>query len=334
MNADALARKFTDFAAYCDTSPLYARLSRGIADDDAILALAARARPGQPVPNMLFAAVHFLLLNGAAHPLAAFYPSVGGTDDSDPLSAFRDFCKKQDGEIGKLLETQRVQTNEVRRCTALMPAFGQMGKTLNVIEIGASAGLNLLWDQYAYDYGNGRKIGNGPLTLTCEARGENGPPLPEEMPTVTGRMGIDLNPVDVTEADAVAWLRALIWPEHKERMERLTQAVEIVKRDPPELRAGDALELLPQAMADAPDAALVVYHSFTVNQFSGEMRQRLEEIFHQHAQARDFFVVGLEGAAGLPYPRLDMTAWHSGMSASKPLADADQHGAWLAWRQA
>lgn len=333
MTLQKTAQDFTRFVDSCATSPLYARLSRGIADDDALLALAARARPGQPVPNMLFAAVHFLLLNGATHPLAAFYPSVGGTDDSDSLSAFRDFCKKQDGEIGKLLETRRVQTNEVRRCTALMPAFGQLGKTLNVIEIGASAGLNLLWDKYAYDYGNGRKIGNGSLTLTCEMRGNA--PLPEEMPTVTGRMGIDLNPVDVTDSEAIVWLRALIWPEHAERMERLTQAIEIVKRDPPELRAGDALELLPQAMADAPDAAaLVVYHSFTVNQLSGEMRQRLEEIFHQHAQARDFFVVGLEGAAGLPYPCLSLTTWHDGTPTEETLADADQHGAWLAWRQA
>lgn len=271
MTDAELAGQFTRFKDYCGTSPLYARLSRAVAADDILLALAARARPGQPPPNLLFAAVHFLLLSNVKHPLAAFYPSVGGTDDGDPLPAFRDFCRVYAREIEEILLTRRVQTNEVRRCAILLPAFGQIGKTLNLIEIGASAGLNLLWDKYAYDYGDAGKTGAGMLTLTCEARSKV--PVPKTMPTVTGRMGLDLNPVDVTDADAVLWLRALIWPEHGERMERLTQAVEIARQNPPELRAGDALDLLPQAFADTPDeATLTVFHSFTVNQFSPEMR--------------------------------------------------------------
>lgn len=332
MTHAELAGQFRRFGEYCGTSPLYARLSRVAAADNALLALAARARPGQPPPNLLFAAVHFLLLSGSLHPLADFYPSVGGTDDGDPLPAFRDFCQKHDGEIGELLETRRVQTNEVRRCTTLMPAFAQIGKTLNLIEIGASAGLNLLWDKYAYDYGDAGKTGGGTLTLTCEARGKV--PVPQTMPTVAGRTGIDLNPVDVTDSDAILWLRALIWPEHKERRERLTQAVEIARHDPPKLRAGDALDLLPQAFADMPDnGTLTVLHSFTVNQFSPEMRGRLEDIFRQQSQRRDFFVLGMEIRAGVPHANLALTTWQGGTQTEETLADADQHGAWLEWRQ-
>lgn len=92
-----LSRRFERFAVReCrDVSPLYERIARGVAEDPEVLAIAARTRPGQPVPNALLAAVHALLLGGTAHPLAAYYPSLAGDEarQGDPYPAFHDFCR-------------------------------------------------------------------------------------------------------------------------------------------------------------------------------------------------------------------------------------------------
>ena len=76
-------------------APLYATLARAIVDDDALRALAGKHRPGQPPPNLLFAAVHYLLLRGADHPLRAFYATLNGgiAGSGDPLPAFVIFAK-------------------------------------------------------------------------------------------------------------------------------------------------------------------------------------------------------------------------------------------------
>src|SRR4051794_3279610 len=100
----ALAAVFERFAEFecAGHSRLYERLARGVAADAELLALAARARPGQPVPNLLFAAVHHLLLGGAAGDLSRFYPSTGGADDGDPVPAFRAFCRAHLQAIARL----------------------------------------------------------------------------------------------------------------------------------------------------------------------------------------------------------------------------------------
>lgn len=176
-----------------------------ISTDVEMLALAAHAT-SEPVPNLLFGVVHFLLLRGAEHPLAAFYPTMTKTPriDADLYPAFRSFCFEHAEEIKYLLQTRRVQTNEVRRCIVLLPAFGIVAeqahdRSLTLVEIGASAGLNLLWDCYGYDYGTGRKYGNpgSPVQMSCTLRGDRQPPIPEVFPKVASRLGIDLQPIDV-----------------------------------------------------------------------------------------------------------------------------------------
>ena len=97
-----LAERFTRFAAAeCrGVSPLYRRLAEGVALDPEILEIAARTRPGQPVPNALLAAVHALLLAGVADPLAAHYPSVSSRPAplEDPYPLFRAFCLAHCGD--------------------------------------------------------------------------------------------------------------------------------------------------------------------------------------------------------------------------------------------
>ncbi len=243
LSPEMLARHFKHFATreFPGISPLYEQLSTAIANDTEMLALAAHAT-SRPVPNLLLGAVHFLLLRGAKHPLAIFYPDISSTPvtGSDPYPAFRSFCDEHAGEIKHLLQTRRVQTNEVRRCAVLLPAFGIVAertgnRPLALVEIGASAGFNLLWDSYGYDYGTGRTYGNvdAAIQLGCALHGKKQPRIPERFPLIASRQGIDLQPIDVNDQDSVDWLRALIWPEHATRVQLLQQAVEVVRRKRP-----------------------------------------------------------------------------------------------------
>ena len=320
-----------------ETSPLYARLARGIADDSDVLALAAAAR-SSPVPQLFLGAVHYLLAADPGDPLAAFYPNLTTTPaPGDPYPAFRAFCLTQQAAISEILQTRRVQTNEVRRCACLLPAFGlvaaQAGRPLALIEIGTSAGFNLLWDHYGYDYGATGRAGDpqAVLQLQCAVRGERSLPIPAQMPAVASRLGIDLHPVDVGDPDSLRWLRALIWPEHATRFQLLDQAVAAVQADPPELWAGDALDLLPRALAAVPpNSILCVFHSHTLNQFTPAGRAQFAAILAAVGAQRDLWCISMEGSREEP-AQLALQSWQAGRHHQALLARCNPHGAWLEW---
>src|SRR5262249_31479728 len=138
---------------------LQERLSPRGPDDPEVLSIAAAAGAGQPAPNLLLAAVHYLLLGGTGHAVGDHYPSVSARaiPRGDPYPAFRAFCREQRDALVGLLATRRVQTNEVGRSACLLPALSQVaraggGRPLSLIEIGASAGLNLRFDRYRIEY--------------------------------------------------------------------------------------------------------------------------------------------------------------------------------------
>jgi hypothetical protein len=340
---DDLSQRFERFAQReCHVSSLYERFSLGIAHEPELLAIAAQARPGQPLPNLFLAAVHFLLLRGVPAPLAAFYPSLSPTTcaSADPYPSFRAFCLEHREEILGLISTRLVQTNEVRRCGCLVPAFTHIaqqaeGRPLALVEIGTSAGLNLLWDRYGYDYGIGRRYGDprSPVQIVCELRGDRQLPLPVVWPRVATRVGLDLNPIDVHDADAALWLRALVWPDEVGRAGLLQQAMQVAQDDPPRLLAGDALDLLPEVLATIPsDQTLCVFHTHTVNQFPLEARARLSALLTEHALGRDLYRVSIEWL-GATSPRLELIAYKDGVTAEHLLAHCGSHGEWLEWLQ-
>jgi hypothetical protein len=339
--SDALALRFERFARQeCHVSPLYERLSLGVAGDPEVLAIAARAKPGQPVPNLLLAAVHFLLLSGVQHPLADFYPSLSPVTPvaADPYPRFRVFCLEHREKVLELISTRLVQTNEVRRCGCLLPAFTQVaqhaqGRPLALVEIGASAGLNLLWDRYGYDYGEGRHCGDSrsPVQIACRLRDVQQPMLPVVLPTVGMRVGLDLNPIDVRDPNAALWLRALVWPDERGRAELLRQAIQVAQHDPPRLLAGNALDLLPEALATVPnDQTLCVFHTHTMNQFPSEARARLWALVADQAAARDLYRISIEWL-GEAHPRLELMSFAGGVLTEQLLAYCGSHGEWLEW---
>jgi hypothetical protein len=343
----ALAQRFVRFADQeCgDYAPFYARLARGIADDAELLAIAAHTRSGQQAPNLLLAAVHDLLLRGSDHALGAFYPGVThltAVPSGDPMPAFRSFCRDYRAVLIDLVSTRLVQTNEPQRCTLLLPAFATVarlagGMPLALIEVGASAGLNLLFDRYGYDYGPGRSAGDPSATVrfTCALRGEVRPPIHAEMPAVAARVGLDLHPIQADDPEAVRWLRALVWPEHPARAALLQQVLALAQRKPPSLIAGDALTILPQAVANAPkDAALCVFHTATLAHFPPEARERFRALIPELARQRDLFWLSSEGSGNSGRRGLYLTiltAFQNGRRMERQLAYSHPHGTWLEW---
>lgn len=337
-----LAQRFRRFAERecAGISPLYAALARQVADNAFLLGLASRTGPGQPPPNMLFAAVHFLLLHDkAVHPLAAFYASM--TSEPEPpdeaFPAFQDFCHARAPDIVGLLCHRVVNTNEVRRTACLLPAFATVAlespTPLHLVEVGASAGLNLLWDCYAYDYGAAGRLGpeNAQLRLSCDVRGDHRPPIPSLLPEIGRRLGIDTVPQDPADPEDAAWLRALVWPEQRARAERLSAALRLAARVRPKVIRGDGTTALPNAAASMPaDGTLCVFHSFTLNQFSAEACGRFLETLRTLARARPLFQIGLEWGE-VPVPELVVSRHDATGTLGKRLALCDAHGAWIEW---
>lgn len=348
----SLSQRFDRFADWCEgTAPLYETLARSVVDDPELLDLASIAPDYATAPHLLFGAVHYLLLRGNDHDLADFYPTV--TDEpatGDPTDDFRNFCREHQPSIRELVATRRTQTNSVRRSAALLPAFETVSRLaderpISLVEVGASAGLNLCFDRYRYRYD---REGDEPIHLgspdapACvdtAVAGERDPPLCESFPAVADRVGIDLEPLDVTDEGDLTWLRALVWPEQKDRHELLVDAAETARRDPPQVAEGDAVERLPGLVADLPEGPVCVFDTQVRYQFADDQREAYEAALAAAATDRELYVVSGDGAAPnrergltLSLSRFDGgNENENGAPDSKPLAYYEQHGRWVEW---
>ena len=323
-------------------SPTYAELAAGVAGDDELLGLAARRQMGQPAPNMLFGAVEYLLLQGMEHPLAAHYPILSGPErpQGPAFPLFRAFCLEHRDQVGELIATRRTQTQVVRRCTCLLPAFGlvylEAAAPLALIDVGASAGLNLNFDRYAYRYRRaGSEVlrwGRGAARVELEAdlRGPGTMPQPPLEIPIASRDGIDVNPVDLADPDELLWLRALIWPEHVERHDQLVDAAAELKHSPIRLHRGDATRDLSHLLERVPaELALVVYSTIALYQIPREHRRRIKAVLEAQSQKRPVWQIALEGVHP---PSLTLTRYLEGSGQTELLARASPHGWWIEWR--
>jgi hypothetical protein len=199
------------------------------------------------------------------------------------------------------------------------------------VDIGASAGLNLLWDQYGYTYGDRLEAGDksSPVQIECALRGLNLPPLPLFFPPLAGRVGVDLNPLDVRVEDDALWLRALIWPEHEKRAELLRSAIALVRQQPLKMLAGDGVELLPDVMRTVPaDAVLCIVRIFTP--ISRETRSVLMALIADYAAKRDVMMITARPHRG-DDSELCLTSFVDGRRHEQGLAYMQNHGDWIEW---
>ncbi len=285
--------------------------------------------------------MHFLILRGATHPLTRFYPTAGGAvsaEAEDPMPDFRDFVRTHLGEIETLIATRVTNTNEVGRSALLHPGFraiaARTDAPLSPIEIGPSAGLNLIWDRYGVRYTRDGQVvaavnADAPLVIDCALRGERVPPA-GPAPRVAGRVGLELHPVDLAKPEDRDWLRALIWPDQVSRLARLDRAIDLFRAETPPILAGDALALLPDALARVPrEATPVVYHTIAVYQFSREMREVLESMLVIAGLRRPVWRLSFE-FDGMLY-LLSAIRYADGVREETRLASCHPHGTWIEW---
>ena len=283
---ELLSKHFMDGPSIFTTSPLYQSLCKVVAQEQSILELLTQRRTGQQASFLLFGALHYLLLSGVLHPLRDFYPSLVGAAAAHPKDAgpvLLDFCRSYHDELGTLIGTRLVQTNVVKRVAGLLVALWAVRKRcdqpVHLIEVGASAGIHLHFDRYRYVIG-GRVFGQPDAKVTIETQWRGREPLPnlDDVPPIVSRIGIDLNPVDVTDPRERLWLRALVWPENQHEADLLLAALESVTSDPPTIVAGDAIDVCPRlAQRLPPGEPRVVFHAATRMHVPTERRAAFDE---------------------------------------------------------
>lgn len=242
------------------SSSTYERLALGVAEDGELLAKLDVLPEPKRQPNLLFAATQYL--DGPV----------------EPWTAFRDWALRRWDDVAAIMRHRLTQTNEPGRCAALLPVLAQLPQPLALLEVGASAGLCLYPDAYQYRYGK-NVVGpaTSPVRIDCAISGDV--PLPEQMPTVVWRAGIDLNPLDVRDEEDLRWLDSLIWPGQPHRRARLHAAAGIARADPPHLVRGDLVTDLPALAAQAPaGATLVVFHTSVLGYVSADGRRTFTEV--------------------------------------------------------
>jgi hypothetical protein len=330
------------------SSPLYTALTAHAAADidrrGLVYGILAAAPDRQRIPNLFFASVQRVLFDHPDAPLADYYPSVGGgrAPDAQLPAVFDSFLAAHRDRIEQLLATRETQTNEVLRSAQIRPALGWARactrRPLALIEVGTSAGLLLHADRYEYSYAfaDGSRLRGGSGTadgvprLDCTVVGAAtpkslGPFVTGDLP-IASRVGLDLNPLDPADPEDRAWLRALMWPEHVERRERLEAALAHAARRPVRLRRGDALRILPDAVdAVAPNAIGCVFVSNSLPHWSAPGRAEFVRLVRELGARRDLVVVVKEAhrvGLGLFTGRPDPVEAETGQTVHEVLAAA------------
>jgi hypothetical protein len=199
----------------------------------------------------------------------------------DAWSFFPETLRTHRVWLSRFVAEQPVQTNEVQRCWGLLPAFLTVAdeRPIDLVELGPSGGLNLLWDRYAYRYDDVR-WGSVDARLVLQGDGVGGPPaeLFKRRVLVRGRVGIDRHPVDLTTEDGALLLASFVWADQEARLSRLRKAIEILRSDPPELTQADFVEALPRILRKRNlDALTIVYDSVSLGYLSREEREHVWE---------------------------------------------------------
>jgi hypothetical protein len=226
----------------------------------------------------LMGAVHRLVLTGRVPELAAHFPSVGGDGDADAAWPFFHRALSEHLDEVRSLVARPCQTNEVGRCAALLGGFLEVAVRtslpLRILELGASAGLNLRWDHYRYEAGD--QAWGDPASRVRFTSSFEVPPRLARGARVEERRGCDLNPIDPATDEGSLTLRSFIWADQLERFQLLEAAIDVARRVPAVVDRADAADFLEHQLAEPRrDVATVVFHSVFIQYLDEHARARL-----------------------------------------------------------
>jgi hypothetical protein len=327
-------------------SPLYAHLLARAADDVAasgpawaVLSEHVAAGRADALALRFMAAVHRLVLTRRAPALALHYPSVGGTatDLEDAGRAFLDLVEARPDELRELAALH-CQTNEVGRAAALIGGFLDVAAStrlpLRLLEVGASAGLNLRWDRFRY--GGGHRSW-GPEGSPVDLRGlwTAPPPLPVPAVEVVERRGCDRSPVDPASPEGRLGLTASVWGDQVARLARLRGALELASVLQVTVEEAPLDAWAVRELGEAPSGvATVLFHSVVEEYLPGDVRARFHAALAaagaRATAAAPLAWLRLEPVTALRSHGLTLTTWPGG--AERVLARCGAHGADVVWR--
>ena len=320
MDGD-IAERYRDFASYAEgDSACFADWAQGMAGDPEIHAWLADLPRLKQQPNLVFAAARW---HGAATP-------------SDYAELKRTLLE-QEAAVKQTIRDRATQTNEVGRLATLTPVFAQIAAKvgpLSLIEVGASAGLCLYPDRYDYAWPPlGALTGTGGPTLSAAATGRL--PVPARHPEIAWRGGVDLNPLDTGDDDAMAWLTNLVWPEQDARRARLGEAIAIAQQEEPTIVRGDLRAELPALLSEASrHGTPVVFHSAVIAYLDEDEREGFHDTMTDLVERGSARWVSNEAAAVLPRVTGDLEVpkgrFVLGLD-GRPVALTHGHGHSLAW---
>lgn len=277
-------------------SPLYDRICRRVASSNEVLDLVHEAPPQGHHPLLLLAAVHYLLLDGLDDPLAAVY---AGESDADPGPMFVDLCLRNREAVVALLTAEQVNTNEVGRSAILAPALttaaARLGGPIGQIDVGCSAGLNLLCDRYRIDYGPHGTTGpeDAPVQLRCDVVSGT-PPIAPTLPSIATRIGLDRFPQDVHDPHQARWQLACVWPDTG-RLERTRRALEEARLSSITLLQGDALDVVDLIGQLPADLTAVVTTTWVLSYLSPRARSAFRDALAAASEARPVAWISADG---------------------------------------
>jgi Uncharacterized protein conserved in bacteria (DUF2332) len=293
----AIAAYYADFGRRWahGTSPLYEEWSLGIATDSALLSRIATLPKRLQQANLLYAAARW---------------------EGGPLVPYAQWREWLDSNWDRVVETEHArstQTNEPNRCATWLPPLSQIAGPIALLEVGTAAGLCLYPDRYGYEFSGpgGTRVlepNEGPSSVRLTCRVDDDSSIPDALPRIAWRRGLDLAPIDARNTDSIDWLATLIWPgpDHDARVSRLRAAAAIVAADPPEIIPGDLLETLTSAAAQAPtDATLVVFHSAVLLYLELEGRERFADLMRGLGSELGRDVVWLSNESAGVFPSID-----------------------------
>jgi hypothetical protein len=374
FTVDDMAGFFRHFVSEVSNSPLYAALCPLLADDPLALGMYADVPGTQRRPNLLLAALHYSVLRDQSHDFASWFKTVDGTKaagDPELKNLLSSFITERFEELKELVSKGATQTNEVGRSALVLPALAALGaeqsKSVAIVEIGTSAGLNLRPDAYAIAYKNpdGTTTTVGPQDATVRIAtdaAQSAQALPfEAIGTLRlgARIGVDLNPLDPTDEFQARWLCALIWPDDTTRFLRLRAALDYATENPIAIVQGDAVETIRAHISSVPaEEYPVVVTTWVLTYLTEPQRHAFREELDRAAQTRDFAWIAMEHPAyanGLPWPDAVTSAWGSqsldpvlqtivksgtplvvhryqnGVRTSEWIASVHAHGHWINW---
>jgi hypothetical protein len=297
FDGDEMLRALLQQAESCKSlgsamySALFTDLAADYADGGRTYALLAgrSLRPvHDAVPLRLAGAIHRVVLQGKDDRLARHYPSVGGKPCEDFTADFIGYMRDHLDDVENGLATQ-VQTNEVGRSVAhlvLSHWLTTLGvENFNLLEIGASAGLNLNFDHF---YGCFGQLRMGDPSSSLRFMGDwfsNAPDVPRAGATAISKRGCDISPIDIARPDDEARLLSFVWPDQKIRLERLRSAIAIAKAHRPIVDAASADEWIALQLARKSEHATLIFHSIVWQYLGTETQNRLKHAIHSAGES-------------------------------------------------